>query len=64
MNKPIIGSTPVNTWLISNGNICKGCNSIIKKGFPYLEEDYVDECHNYCLPCAVKFDRKLTSIGY
>jgi len=59
-NNKSIGFLPVSTWRISQGNVCSFCNGSIDKGYPYLEEDYYEECQNYCITCAVKYDRNLT----
>ena len=59
MSKPI-GNFPVSTWRISQGNRCDFCNGSIDKGFPYLEDDWYEECQNYCIPCAIKSNRNLT----
>ena len=60
MNKPI-GHLPVSTWRIAeNANRCV-CGSTIERGFPYLEDDYAEECHSFCVPCAVKSNRNLVS---
>ena len=60
MRKPI-GHLPVSTWRISEGNICCQCNSIIQKGFPYVEDDWYETCQNYCAPCAIRDNRNLVN---
>ena len=60
MTQPI-GHLPVSTWRISQGNRCDFCLGFIDEGFPYLEDDYAEECQDYCIPCAVKSNRNLVS---
>ena len=60
MNKPV-GHLPVSTWRIAeNANRCV-CGQTIEKGFPYLEDDYAEECQSFCVPCAVKDNRNLNA---
>jgi len=57
--KPL-GHLPVSTWRIAAPIArCDICCSFIDEGFPYLEDDWAEECQNFCIPCAIKYDKNL-----
>ena len=57
-----IGYLPVSTWRIAKPIArCDICCSFIEEGFPYLEDDWAEECQDFCIPCAVKYNRNFTT---